>query len=125
MLKRSRKPILAAGDASPPASHRMTTSIKYVEKSPRSIRRFEPTPVRQEEIELTAANVEHVAEIFNTPLTGAYNWDYRFADNRIKKLYELGKQLNWNASLDVHWEKTPDWHQAPSWLAVMDAQPSW
>ena len=71
MLKRSRKPILAiAGDAALPASHAMTTSIKYVEETPRSIRRFELATVRQEELELTAADVEHVAEIFNTPLTG-------------------------------------------------------
>ena len=87
-------------------------SITYVEESPRSIRRFEPQQ-EQEPQQLTAADVEHVAEIFNTPLTGAYNWDYRSADNRIKKLYELGKQLNWNGSLDVPWDKTPDWHQAP------------
>jgi hypothetical protein len=62
---------------------------------------------------MTEAQVAHVAEIFNTPLTGAYNWDYRVADDRINKLYELGKQLNWNASLDVHWDQSPDWHQAP------------
>src|SRR4030095_6128187 len=47
-----------------------------------------------------------------TPLTGSYNWDYRTADDRISKLYELGKRLNWNATLDVHWERTPDWHRA-------------
>ena len=62
---------------------------------------------------MTEAQVNHVAEIFNTPLTGTYNWDYRVADDRINKLYELGKQLNWNASLDVHWDRTPDWHAAP------------
>ena len=44
-----------------------------------------------------------VVEIFNTPLTGSYNWDYTVQDNRIKKLYELGKQLNWNAEIDVDW----------------------
>ena len=50
--------------------------------------------------------MEDVAEIFNTPLTGAYNWDYTVADNRIKKLYELGKELNWNGSMDLNWEYT-------------------
>ena len=45
-------------------------------------------------------------EIFNTPLTGAYNWDYTVADNRIKKLYELGKELNWNGSIDLNWDYT-------------------
>ena len=44
-----------------------------------------------------------IVEIFQTPLTGAYNWDYTVQDNRVKKLYELGKQLNWNAEVDVDW----------------------
>jgi hypothetical protein len=47
-----------------------------------------------DEVSLTSEQVEDVVEIFNTPLTGAYNWDYTVADNRIKKLYELGKELN-------------------------------
>ena len=46
------------------------------------------------EMNLTKDHVEDIVEIFKTPLTGAYNWDYTVADNRIKKLYELGKQLN-------------------------------
>ena len=51
------------------------------------------------------ANLEptDVVEIFETPLTGSYNWDYTVQDNRIKKLYELGKQLNWNVEVDVDW----------------------
>jgi hypothetical protein len=49
-------------------------------------------------------DVETVVEIFNTPLTGAYNWDYRQGNTRIKKLYELGKALNWNASVDLDWD---------------------
>ena len=44
-----------------------------------------------------------VVEIFQTPLTGSYNWDYTVQDNRIKKLYELGKELNWNVETDVDW----------------------
>jgi len=44
-----------------------------------------------------------VVEIFKTPLTGSYNWDYTVQDNRIKKLYELGKKLNWNVEVDVDW----------------------
>ena len=46
-----------------------------------------------EDLNLTQNNVEDVVEIFNTPLTGSYNWDYTVSDNRIKKLYELGKDL--------------------------------
>ena len=44
-----------------------------------------------------------VVEIFETPLTGSYNWDYTVQDNRIKKLYELGKELNWNVESDLDW----------------------
>jgi len=46
---------------------------------------------------------EDVVEIFETPLTGSYNWDYTVQDNRIRKLYELGKKLNWNVEVDVDW----------------------
>ena len=46
-----------------------------------------------DELDLSPKQIEDVVEIFNTPLTGSYNWDYTVADNRIKKLYELGKSL--------------------------------
>ena len=59
-----------------------------------------------EELDLNEKHVEDIAEIFNTPLTGAYNWDYTVADNRIKRLYELGKELNWNGSIDLNWDYT-------------------
>ena len=59
-----------------------------------------------DEVNLTPLQVEDVVEIFNTPLTGSYNWDYTVADNRIKKLYELGKELNWNGSIDLKWDYT-------------------
>ena len=48
-----------------------------------------------------------IVEIFQTPLTGSYNWDYTVQDNRIRKLYELGKELNWNVEADVDW--SPEW----------------
>ena len=56
-----------------------------------------------DELDLKEKDVEDVVEIFNTPLTGSYNWDYTVAENRIKKLYELGKELNWNGSIDLDW----------------------
>ncbi len=59
-----------------------------------------------EDLDLSQSNVEDVVEIFNTPLTGSYNWDYTTSDNRIKKLYELGKELNWNGSIDLNWDYT-------------------
>ncbi len=88
-------------------------AISYIESAPRKVRFFESAVPAADDGSMTEAQVNHVAEIFETPLTGTYNWDYRVADDRINKLYELGKQLNWNASLDVHWDQTPDWHVAP------------
>jgi hypothetical protein len=55
---------------------------------------------------LDAEAVEQIAEIFNTPLTGAYAWDYREADQRIAKLYRLGKERNWNADSDLDWSQS-------------------
>lgn len=54
---------------------------------------------------LRPQDVEQIAEIFKTPLTGAYCWDYVEADKRIRKLYRLGKERNWNADLDVDWNR--------------------
>ena len=70
------------------------------------MRNFDP------EVDLTVAEAVHIAEIFRTPLDGSYNWDYRVAENRIKKLYELGKELNWNATTDINWSQNPDFHEA-------------
>ena len=56
-----------------------------------------------DELPLEEKHVKDVVEIFNTPLTGAYNWDYTVAENRIKRLYELGQELNWNGSIDLDW----------------------
>ena len=70
--------------------------IKYTEETPRKIRDYEDIePV------LSSEEVADIAEIFKTPLTGTYNWDYTVQDNRIAKLYELGKKLNWNVSMDI------------------------
>lgn len=57
------------------------------------------------EDKLTPEHVKDVVEIFQTPLTGHYNWDYSSADGRIRKLYRLGKELNWNAELDIDWNR--------------------
>ena len=75
--------------------------LKKVEKSPDEIHYF---PAAEDlESKISPAHVDTIVEIFNTPLTGAYNWDYSSADGRIKKLYRLGKELNWNADFDVDW----------------------
>jgi len=74
--------------------------VQFVIDTPSEIRYFDPAAPQ-----LDATSAQQVAEIFQTPLTGAYNWDYKIQDDRIKKLYELGKQLNWDAQTDIDWSK--------------------
>lgn len=52
------------------------------------------------------SHIEVIREIFNTPLVGSYNWDYRTGNDRLERLYELGKQLNWDAEMDLNWDST-------------------
>ena len=52
---------------------------------------------------LDASDVEQIAEIFATPLTGAYVWNYREVEKKLRKLYRLGKERNWNSDLDIDW----------------------
>ena len=87
-------------------------AVKFVESAPRNLRYFS----QEEDLEekLSEADLEHIAEIFKTPLTGSYNWDYQSADGRIKKLYQLGKQLNWNAETDINWDRTFPKSEHPS-----------
>lgn len=75
-----------------------------VDQPPRDIRHY-PGPEALSS-RLTAEHVEAIREIFMTPLTGSYNWDYERADGRIRKLYTLGKELNWNVDTDLDWSKT-------------------
>ena len=94
--------------------------ITKVKETPRKIREF---PV-ENELGLSEQQVEDVAEIFQTPLTGAYNWDYTIQDNRIKRLYELGKELNWNAGTDIDWSQPmPDRGETPSPIFWDDYKP--
>lgn len=98
--------------------------ISYVDAAPRKLTRFDP------QVDLPADAVEHVAEIFQTPLDGAYNWDYEAVDNRIRRLYELGKELNWNATTDIAWARTRDFGEPreapdPERVAEMVAAYPW
>jgi hypothetical protein len=83
--------------------------IKWTTETPRKIQYFPGADCPREnpdlEDVLTSDQVDHVAEIFNTPLTGAYNWNYTIQDDRIKKLYDLGKQLNWDPEMDIDWNR--------------------
>ena len=75
--------------------------ITEIKECPSGLRYFEKDSL---ENKLQPKDVEDIIEIFNTPLTGSYNWDYTTADNRLNKLYELGKKLNWNGSIDLNWD---------------------
>ena len=74
--------------------------INYIEENLRKITYEDDFPEY-----MTEKHAEDIAEVFNTPLIGAYNWDYRIQDNRIKRLYELGKELNWNVEMDIDWNR--------------------
>ena len=74
--------------------------IQYSQDTPRKIK-----DLKDNFNELNPQQVTDIAEIFKTPLTGSYNWDYRIQDNRISRLYELGKELNWNTSIDINWDR--------------------
>ena len=72
---------------------------KIVSNQPQKVATYpEITPSDQDAVEC-------VNEIFKSPLTGAYNWDYIVVEDRIKKLYELGKKLNWNVEFDLDWKQ--------------------
>ena len=86
--------------------------LQILEQAPRKLQHFSGAlrpsgGVTEIDDVLTSEHVDHVAEIFNTPLTGSFNWNYTLQDDRIKKLYELGKRLNWNVELDIDW--SPAW----------------
>ena len=85
-------------------------TLQWLDQAPRKIQSFAGSVRRKGDPDdlddrLTSEHVTQVAEIFNTPLTGSYNWDYSIQDNRIKRLYELGKQLNWDAQMDIDWNR--------------------
>tara|TARA_R110002072_G_scaffold31735_5_gene97533 strand:- start:15343 stop:16470 length:1128 start_codon:yes stop_codon:yes gene_type:complete len=74
--------------------------MKYreVEEQPQDVRYFDTSA------EMDPSALEEISEIFRTPLVSAYNWDYSIPDSRIKKIYNLGKELNWNVDTDLDWE---------------------
>ena len=83
--------------------------IEWTPETPRKIQLFPGAdfPKENPDLEdvLTSDQVDHVAEIFQTPLSGSYNWNYTIQDDRIKKLYDLGKQLNWDPEMDIDWDR--------------------
>lgn len=84
--------------------------LEYRDEAPRNILSFNDAgsdPLDQ----MSADDAAQVVEIFQTPLSGHYNWNYQIQDDRIKKLYQLGKELNWNADMDINWDRptSVDW----------------
>jgi hypothetical protein len=74
--------------------------VQVVKGPPSEVQYFDEVNLAER---LTDRDVEVIREIFKTPLTGSYNWDYESANTRIRRLYELGKRFNWNSELDVDW----------------------
>lgn len=102
--------------------------IQWTPDTPRKIQQFPGADYPREnpdlEDVLTSADVDHVAEIFQTPLTGTYNWDYKVQDDRIKKLYDLGKQLNWDPEMDIDWDRPwPDETNQPELMNLHEYPP--
>ncbi|HEY7775819.1 MAG TPA: ferritin-like domain-containing protein, partial [Kineobactrum sp.] len=97
-------------------------------ETPRKIQRFAGAdfPHENPDLEdlLTAEDADYIAEIFQTPLTGSYNWDYKVQDDRIKRLYDLGKQLNWDPEMDIDWDRPwPTEERMPEMMNLHTYQP--
>jgi P-aminobenzoate N-oxygenase AurF len=73
-------------------------TYRQVEEQPAEIRYFDINA------QAGVDAVEEITEVFRTPLVSSYNWDYSIPETRIKKIYNLGKQLNWNVEVDLDWE---------------------
>jgi len=59
-------------------------------------------------IYLTNEDFHEIKEIFHTPLTGSYNWDYTAADDKINRLYQLAKKRQWDVEIDLDWSQKWD-----------------
>ena len=66
------------------------SKVRFIERAPRELK----YKLGEGDPALRPGDVETVAQIFRTPLTGSYTWSYEEADRRIRKLYRLGKERN-------------------------------
>ncbi len=90
-------------------------TIRFVDEAPRDLTfglEYSP-PSGDPAARMEPSHVEQVAQIFRTPLTGAYVWNYQESDKKIRRLYRLGKQLNWNAETDIDWSRTLPRNEMP------------
>ena len=106
-------------------------NVQIVKGPPTEVQYFDDEDLARR---LTDHDVDCIREIFQTPLTGSYNWDYENANSKIRRLYELGKRFNWNVEMDIDWkqprvrlESPPPGEPEgfcdhPKWQALSDAQ---
>ena len=57
------------------------------------------------DVYMTKKDFQEIKEIFHTPLTGSYNWDYTAADDKINRLYQLAKKRQWDVEIDLDWSQ--------------------
>ncbi|MDD9935624.1 MAG: ferritin-like domain-containing protein [Myxococcales bacterium] len=93
--------------------------IRYVTAPPQGPSVFDPDG------QLGPEDVAQIGEVFSTPLTTSYSWNYREADRRIAKLYRLGKQRNWDAELDIDWSPEFVWASGPALMEASDPYIGW
>jgi hypothetical protein len=97
--------------------------IKFVDSSPKSVQRMGPPSELTSD--LTLQDAAQIAEIFQTPLTGSYTWNYTEADKKLQKLYRLGKERNWNADLDIDWARAYPRSEAPMLASAENPYLGW
>jgi hypothetical protein len=88
-------------------SGRNKMELKFIDNQEQGCFRFHNTIEERKEPGtklMTDSVTKHIVESFNTPLTGAYTWDYEVGNQKIWKLYELGKKLNWDTQTDIDWD---------------------
>lgn len=98
--------------------------VTIVDKPPQEVRTFENDDLADK---LSMEDVETIREIFHTPLTGSFNWDYDSANAKIRRLYELGKMFNWNPTDDIVWDapcNMDDYPSEPS-LSALNGYPEY
>ena len=74
---------------------------------------------------LTPQDADQIAEIFQTPLTGAYTWNYTESDKKLQKLYRLGKERGWNAETDIDWTRGIDRTAKPATSGTENPYRDW
>ncbi|MDH5670864.1 MAG: ferritin-like domain-containing protein [Myxococcales bacterium] len=101
--------------------------VKFVDAPPTPVEclPIDPDSGAPYEPQLQPGDEAVIAEIFSTPLTGAYCWDYREADERIRKLYRLGKERNWNAEYDLDWGPTFPRSESPALPGTENPYEGW